>query len=331
MFFFLSPGLKYDMISNERHRLFLMLRPHKQENAMSDKYDLNVQCFSRRKPEILFSQYNDPKLLYVSYVRPSTNSHPRILHSHKNHAEILLVFSGQSEFLIGNRKQLIREGDIVIYNSGIVHDDLTDAQTSIGYYCVAIGDIHFPSHAANSLTQPGEDCVYPAGRYFDSLKDLCRLMFESLSQGSTDAETFCRSLTQAFLVRIISVIQQSAGKNRTQNDTGEDLGFLGVRAKAYIDEHYMEAISLPTIADALNVSPYYLSHTFKQATGYSPIQYLLRRRIGEAQTLLISSSLSIAEIAGLTGFDSQNYFNAQFTKHVGIPPGKFRSSYVVHT
>ncbi len=297
---------------------------------MAAKYDLNVQCFSRRKPEILFSQYNDPKLLYVSYVRPSTNSHPRILHSHKNHAEILLIFSGESEFLIGSRKQVIKEGEIVIYNAGVVHDDLTNAQTNIGYYCVAIGDIHLPSLEANSLTRQGEDCVYPAGSRFDSLKDVCRLMFESLSRGDNDAETFCRSLTQAFLVRVLSVIRDAQAVAGTKNTASEDFNLLGARVKAYIDEHYMEPISLQTIADALNVSSYYLSHMFKQTSGYSPIQYLLRRRIGEAQTLLISSDLSIAEIAGLTGFDTQNYFNAQFTKHVGIPPGKFRSSYVVH-
>ncbi len=296
---------------------------------MAEKFDLNVQCFSKRKPEILFTRDNDPKLLYVSYVRPSTNPHPRILHSHKNHAEILLVYGGESEFLIDSRKMLIQEGDIVIYNAGIVHDDLTNARTSIGYYCIAIGDIHLPSLPPNTLTPPGVDCVLPSGRYFDSLKELCRLMFESLSQGEEDAETFCRSLTHAFLIRILSVIRDNQSAVPPRDPSEEEESHLGIRVKNYIDEHYMEPISLQSIADTLNVSPYYLSHVFKQMSGYSPIQYLLRRRIGEAQTLLISSDLSIAEIAGLTGFDTQNYFNAQFTKHVGIPPGKFRSSYVV--
>ena len=64
-------------------------------------------------------------------------------------------------------------------------------------------------------------------------------------------------------------------------------------------------------------------------SGYSPIQYLLRRRIGEAQTLLITTDYSITQIAGMVGYDTQSYFNMQFTKNVGISPKKFRQNYIV--
>lgn len=77
------------------------------------------------------------------------------------------------------------------------------------------------------------------------------------------------------------------------------------------------------------MSPWYVSHVFKEMSGYSPIQYLLRRRIGEAQTLLISTDYSITEIAFKVGFDTQSYFNMQFTKNVGMPPMQFRKNYLV--
>ena len=83
------------------------------------------------------------------------------------------------------------------------------------------------------------------------------------------------------------------------------------------------------MGEALHISPYYLSHVFKQMSGYSPVQYLLRRRIGEAQTLLITTDLSITRIAELVGYDTQSYFNLQFTKNVGMSPGKFRQNYIV--
>lgn len=50
------------------------------------------------------------------------------------------------------------------------------------------------------------------------------------------------------------------------------------------------------------------------------MQYLLRRRIGEAQTLLITTELSVTRIAEMVGYDSSSYFNLQFTKNVGMPP-----------
>ena len=83
------------------------------------------------------------------------------------------------------------------------------------------------------------------------------------------------------------------------------------------------------MGEALHISPYYLSHVFKQMSGYSPVQYLLRRRIGEAQTLLITTDLPITTIAGMVGYDTQSYFNLQFTKNVGMPPKKFRQNYIV--
>ncbi len=85
------------------------------------------------------------------------------------------------------------------------------------------------------------------------------------------------------------------------------------------------------MGEALHISPYYLSHVFKQMSGYSPVQYLLRRRIGEAQTLLITTDLSITRIAEMVGYDTQSYFNLQFTKNVGMPPNKFRQNYIVST
>ena len=62
------------------------------------------------------------------------------------------------------------------------------------------------------------------------------------------------------------------------------------------------------------------------------MQYLLRRRIGEAQTLLITTDLSITRIAEMVGYDTQSYFNLQFArKNVGMPPNKFRQNYIVST
>ncbi|MBR3866475.1 MAG: helix-turn-helix transcriptional regulator, partial [Butyricicoccus sp.] len=55
----------------------------------------------------------------------------------------------------------------------------------------------------------------------------------------------------------------------------------------------------------------------------------LRRRIGEAQTLLITTDYSITRISEMVGYDTQSYFNLQFTKHVGMPPNKYRKNYIV--
>ena len=293
---------------------------------MSAANDLQVQCFAKRNPTGLFAEGSRPSLLYVSHVRPNTNQHPRILHSHAHHLELLLICGGSSSFMIHNSRRDLQVGDMVIYNAGVVHDDLTGPDTEIEYYCVAIGDLQLPGLRENALMEDDSACVYPTGSSFPVLKDICDMMFRSLAEEEQDAANFCRGLLESLLTRALTVIRQHAG---SVPEKTEDEDVLGVRIKNYIDAHYREPLTLQEIGNDLNVSSYYMSHVFKRATGYSPIQYLLRRRLGEAQTLLISTSLSIAEIAGLVGFDTQNYFNAQFTKHVGVPPKQYRENYVI--
>lgn len=73
---------------------------------------------------------------------------------------------------------------------------------------------------------------------------------------------------------------------------------------------------------AMSVST--LNRIFKEATGFSPIQYHLRIRIKKAGELLCSTGLSVTEIAGFTGFDDSNYFSRQFRKITGLSPMEFR-------
>ena len=101
---------------------------------------------------------------------------------------------------------------------------------------------------------------------------------------------------------------------------------LGLRIRDYLDRHFTEQLTLQSLGKALHLSPYYLAHVFRETCGYSPAQYLLRRRIGEAQGLLLSTDLPISAIAERVGFETQNYFNMQFSKHVGMPPTKYRQT-----
>ena len=289
------------------------------------KEDLNVQCFAKRNTASVFSGDNDPELLYVSHVTPSANVHPRMLHSHKHHLELLLICDGESDFVIQNKKAHVKKGDLVVYNQGVVHDDMTGTDTNLDYYCVGFGNLKMPDLSENAFAPDESKFVFACEDRFEDMRLICEMMFSSLSLEETNAEIYCNSLLRALLTKALCIV--SAEEAETEFVIEENL--IGDRVKEYIDGHYMEPVTLQDIGDALRISPYYLSHVFKKASGYSPIQYLLRRRLGEAQTLLISTDTPIADIAGMVGFDTQNYFNAQFTKHVGMPPKKYRESYVV--
>jgi AraC family transcriptional regulator len=96
------------------------------------------------------------------------------------------------------------------------------------------------------------------------------------------------------------------------------------QAIAYINEHLAEELSIAAIADELEMSQYYFSRLFKQSTGVSPYQYVMRLRIERATYLLRTTSLSIAAIATQVGFSNQNQLTIQFRKFVGTTPSAYR-------
>ena len=132
-----------------------------------------------------------------------------------------------------------------------------------------------------------------------------------------------------------------AAEARTASECGvdailvQDWGVLATLQKIIPDVplHASTQMSIHSLegvleAAALGCSVPYLAHTFKDATGYSPIQYAIRRRIGLAQTLLISTDHSATRIATMVGYDNTNYFNSLFTRIVGTTPIQYRKKYL---
>ena len=299
---------------------------------MAQHQPLNAQCFVKKEFHPIFVDDNNPQLLYVCKVRPDISSrHPRIMHSHDDLVELVLIYSGASDYLIHDKKCTVKAGDLLIYNSGVVHDEMSGPDSLLGFITIAVGGLHMPGLRENALIPDEAGYLFQTGHNFEDIRQLLELMFRNLSEEEPDAEAFCNSLMHALLRKVLTVVRENTG---TAEESGispevDEPNILGHRVKKFIDQNYTQPITLQTIAEALNTSPYYISHVFKEMSGYSPIQYLLRRRIGEAQTLLITTDYSITEIAGMVGYDTQSYFNMQFTKHVGMPPKKFRQNYIV--
>jgi AraC family transcriptional regulator len=83
-------------------------------------------------------------------------------------------------------------------------------------------------------------------------------------------------------------------------------------------------ISLQSMATAAGLSPFHFSRMFKVATGLSPHQYVLRRRIDIGAEMLLSRGDSIADIALELGFADQSHFTMHFKRMHGVGPAGFR-------
>ncbi len=80
----------------------------------------------------------------------------------------------------------------------------------------------------------------------------------------------------------------------------------------YLETYYKEAITLSDLGNKFHVSHYYLSHIFKEQTGYSPMKYVAQLKIGEAQKLLMNTDKSIGSISEELGFNDNSHFNVMF-------------------
>ena len=96
------------------------------------------------------------------------------------------------------------------------------------------------------------------------------------------------------------------------------------RAIAYIENHFCTLSSLNELAKALRVSLSYLETIFKNNTGISLMQYIIKSKLNHAEKLLLETKKSIAEISAICGFHSKTHFSNTFKKHVGVSPLAYR-------
>jgi len=95
-------------------------------------------------------------------------------------------------------------------------------------------------------------------------------------------------------------------------------------AMAYMEENFRVKCTLGEIAAHVHLSPVYFHSIFRKAVGKTPYEYLTRLRVEEAKRLLLTGSMSMADVSEACGFSSQSYFNHSFKYRIGTTPGEYR-------
>ncbi len=92
----------------------------------------------------------------------------------------------------------------------------------------------------------------------------------------------------------------------------------------YIADHFLEPVRAADIAHAAYIHPHHAMTLFRRVLGQSMFSYLMQYRVSEAQRLLLTSELPVAEVGHAAGFGSQSQFYEMFSKICGQPPGRYR-------
>ena len=99
---------------------------------------------------------------------------------------------------------------------------------------------------------------------------------------------------------------------------------LAFEVKEYIEENYMEEISLATIADYFNYNSSYFCKIFKEKIGISFWDYVSKVRIEKSKLLLFETDKSIEQIAEMVGYNNRFSYIRTFKKYVSVTPGDYR-------
>ncbi|MCP1103579.1 AraC-like DNA-binding protein [Aequitasia blattaphilus] len=253
------------------------------------------------------------------------NKYTRLFHSHENELELYYVYSGFGYYMVNNQPYAICKGDMVICNAKVLHGDAPTFKNSLKSYCCALTNVKIKGLPDNWLIDIDDYPIIPCGTLADKVGSIMELIY-MLSLDFDNLYEVSTSMANSILLLIYQLLLSRDRHVKRTPSSKTDA--VVEKIKTFLDSHYEANLTLESISETLNMNPSFVSHSFKAKTGISPIQYMLFRRFGEAQSLLMNTELSMAEISDLLGFSTPAHFSSMFRKHVGISPIQYKKSFV---
>ena len=132
----------------------------------------------------------------------------------------------------------------------------------------------------------------------------------------------CRSVEEVFALHDTMFMDYTT---RMQNLARKDVYSRQVhRCMDYIDKHLQQPLTVKKLAEELELSESYVSILFKKETGIAVSEYIRRRRVDTAKSLLQYTEFDCVEIAEYLCFSSDSHFSRVFREYVGQSPREFR-------
>jgi AraC family transcriptional regulator len=155
----------------------------------------------------------------------------------------------------------------------------------------------------------------------DQLRHIMLAMHHELLAGFPSGRLFGEYMGLSFATKLLSKRCASARVSDYRGGLSQSKLRL---VKTFIHQNLANVLSLSDIANLVHMGPCHFSRAFKESTGLSPHQYVLRRRIDRAVEMLKDERSSLAGIAYDLGFSSQGHFTTVFRKFTGTQPSNYR-------
>lgn len=249
--------------------------------------------------------------------------------------EFYYLVSGERKIFLNGKNYKVKSGDMMLipkreihrttfYGEGSEHERIAMSfdDEAAKRIIDSIGRQTFEQcFMERQLSIPEEDRGYLEG------------LFEKILIEYENVDEFSPLLCQMYGEEIVLFVIRCQRKNHGDNASGnrnevvesiskEDLEMEN--AAQYMNEHFMEPLTLPMMAEKYCMSDSYFSRRFKQVTGFGFKEYLNMVRIRYACELLIMTDMSVTEISEACGYMDSNYFGDAFCKRIKMSPRQYR-------
>ena len=257
-----------------------------------------------------------------------THSHARYtmnMHWHREF-ELVRVLKGSFDMTLNERSLHVREGDFVFIHGGVLHSGVPHDSV---YECLVF-DLQAIRNICPAcdpyIRRITEKSVVVRDHFTAedrSVMEIVPQIFEPMRKEAPGYEM----LVTGAIYHLLGIIFSEklymedvphAGKNEMKKIT---------QLKSvldYIDENYMNPITLTQLADAAQLTPKAFCRFFRQVTQQTPIDFVNRQRVEHACDELAASAGTITDVALSCGFNDLSYFIKTFKRYMGVTPGEYQ-------
>ena len=239
-------------------------------------------------------------------------------------AEVCFLLKGNSTQWVNGKEYDVKKGDLIVLNKGDLHAEISQKKDAARIMTCVLTKVQVLNLAPGKIIPDNIRPIVDTGDYFE---DVLHTFYE-LYYDFSKQDTFAYEISRMNAAKLLLYIHRLIGMAFDEKIFPESNGNLTKEIKRYIDQNYMEEITLDSLAEKFFVSSFHIVHEMKKEIGESPIQYLIERRIGEAQRLLFFTEEPIQLIAEKVGYTNVSYFSRLFYKKTGYSPSAFREMHV---
>jgi AraC-like DNA-binding protein len=269
--------------------------------------------------DITYYDFN-PTIFFASKQRMLKEA---IYHDH-DFTELTYILSGKGKYLVEGIIYDVEAGDIIMCNPGVKHQNImvNPKEPTVEFFA-GFTDFHFKNMPPNSIVL--KDGGYVLHTNSDTKQEISRHCYEMIAENTANqvGKYFMLKahLIQILLLMVRDITEIEDTSQKGCNFESYNKNYAVKKIINYLNENYENKISLDQIAHNMYLSPVYISKIFKEETGESPINYLIKIRLEKARDILLNSdSGSIKSIANSVGYEDVYNFSKLFKKYYGISP-----------